>query len=465
MVLPDLNSTPPGGEEDVHMSEEEEDVHMPEGEEDVRIPRAKPDLPDTHKFAAYIALKALSRDGEIDKRDKERVAGLLNTSVRTVERIWKEANAQLARGEEINVSNKRKRRCGRKRADLDLSRIPSIPLNKRSTLRALARSLDVPYSTLRRRFKWGKIRKHTNSLKPTLKPENKLSRLKFCISMIDQTTIADAMPSFIDMQNIVHIDEKWFDMTKRNRTYYLHEEEPDPVRTVQNKNSIGKVMFLTAVARPRFDDQGNVTFDGKIGVWAFIKETPAKKDSKNRLKGTKELKSVTVTRNVMREYLCEKVIPAIEAQWPEDNRTIYIQQDNARTHVPPDDSDFLAAVAESELDIRLMQQPANSPDMNVLDLCFFSSIQSLTLESAPNNIKELIESVEEAYDRYEVHKLARVFITLQSVLIEVMRVEGGTGYKIPHMNKDRMEREGMLHINLRFDAELYWKTLDIIEGH
>ena len=148
MVLPDLNSTPPGGEEDVHMSEEEEDVHMPEGEEDVRIPRAKPDLPDTHKFAAYIALKALSRDGEIDKRDKERVAGLLNTSVRTVERIWKEANAQLARGEEINVSNKRKRRCGRKRADLDLSRIPSIPLNKRSTLRALARSLDVPCSTL-----------------------------------------------------------------------------------------------------------------------------------------------------------------------------------------------------------------------------------------------------------------------------------------------------------------------------
>ena len=112
-----------------------------------------------------------------------------------------------------------------------------------------------------------------------------------------------------------------------------------------------------------------------------------------------------------------------------------------------------------------MQQPANSPDMNVLDLCFFSSIQSLTLESAPNNIKELIESVEEAYDRYEVHKLARVFITSQSVLIEVMRVEGGTGYKIPHMNKDRMEREGMLHINLRFDRELYWKTLDIIEGH
>jgi hypothetical protein len=31
-------------------------------------------------------------------------------------------------------------------------------------------------------------------------------------------------------------------------------------------NSIGKVMFLTAVAKPRYDEQGKETFDGKIGI-------------------------------------------------------------------------------------------------------------------------------------------------------------------------------------------------------
>ena len=47
-------------------------------------------------------------------------------------------------------------------------------------------------------------------------------------------------------------------------------EEEDPVRTIQNKNFIGKVMFLVALARPRYDDEGNLTFDGKIGCWAMV---------------------------------------------------------------------------------------------------------------------------------------------------------------------------------------------------
>jgi len=42
-------------------------------------------------------------------------------------------------------------------------------------------------------------------------------RLQFCISMLDQITLGDAEPKFIDMQNIVHMDEKWFYMTKKKR--------------------------------------------------------------------------------------------------------------------------------------------------------------------------------------------------------------------------------------------------------
>ena len=103
--------------------------------------------------------------------------------------------------------------------------------------------------------------------------------------------------------------------------------------------------------------------------------------------------------------------------------------------------------------------------MNALDLSFFPSIQSLTLESAPNTIQELIESVQEAYDQYDLNKLAKVFITLQSVSNEVMKDEGGMRYKIPHLNNDRMERERMLHINLRCDGELYQKTLEIIAAN
>ena len=38
-------------------------------------------------------------------------------------------------------------------------------------------------------------------------------------------------------------------------------------------------MFLCAVVRPRHDANG-VTFDGKIGIWPFLKLNPAVKKSK-----------------------------------------------------------------------------------------------------------------------------------------------------------------------------------------
>jgi hypothetical protein len=78
--------------------------------------------------------------------------------------------------------------------------------------------------------------------------------------------------------------------------------------------------------------------------------------------------------------------------------------------------DFQEAVAQSDLNIKLVQQPPNSPDMNVLDLCFFRSLQSMTDNSAPTSIKDLIENVEHEYHNYEVAKLARSFITLQSCM-------------------------------------------------
>ena len=89
--------------------------------------------------------------------------------------------------------------------------------------------------------------------------------------MLDPSTL-HTEPKFIEMDNIIHMDEKWYNATKKNMTYYLHPDEDEPQRTVRNKNGVGKVMFLTAVAKPRYDDEGNCTFDGKIGIWAFIRK-------------------------------------------------------------------------------------------------------------------------------------------------------------------------------------------------
>ena len=119
-------------------------------------------------------------------------------------------------------------------------------------------------------------------------------------------------------------------------------------------------------------------FQADIGCWPFVKEVPAARKSDNRPKGTLETKALKVNREVMREFFIDKVLPAIVAAWPdkEAGETIFIQQDNAKPHILPNDPEFAAAVAKTGLDIRLIQQPTCSPDLNVLDLGFFNSIQS-----------------------------------------------------------------------------------------
>lgn len=143
-----------------------------------------------------------------------------------------------------------------------------------------------------------------------------------------------------------------------------------------SQNHIEKIMFLGGQARPRFNDQNICTFDGKIGIYAFITTEPAKRKSPNRPRGTMITKPMTtVTRDVIRRYLIEKLLPDIKAKWPVEDRhnTIWIQQDNCRTHIPIDDPEFCATAQADGWDIRLMCQPANSSDCNVLDLGFFCS--------------------------------------------------------------------------------------------
>ena len=160
--------------------------------------------------------------------------------------------------------------------------------------------------------------------------------------------------------------------------------------------------------------------------------------------------------------MISKVLPAIRACWPREDarKTIWIQQDNARTHLPINDEQFAVAVAQTGLDIRLVNQPPNSPDMNCLDLGFFASLQSLTHNRISRNMDELIENVHKEYRDYNPNTLNRVFLTLQGCYIEVMRANGGNKYKIPHMNKERLEALGVLPKALSCDRGLYERVVE-----
>jgi hypothetical protein len=101
-------------------------------------------------------------------------------------------------------------------------------------------------------------------------------------------------------------------------------------------------MFLCVTCRPRFENRV-CTFDGKIGCFPLVTFERAKISGVNWLAETMEVKPITsIMRDVIRQFMIEKVLPAIKAKWPWDNvnKSIYIQQDNAPSYIEVHDPLF-----------------------------------------------------------------------------------------------------------------------------
>ena len=71
--------------------------------------------------------------------------------------------------------------------------------------------------------------------------------------------------------------------------------------------------------------------------------------------------------------LLDNIILAIAAKFPRRSQrgAIFLQQDSARPHANEDDPLLSEAGRQLRLDLRVLCQPPNSRDFNVLDLGYF----------------------------------------------------------------------------------------------
>jgi len=160
--------------------------------------------------------------------------------------------------------------------------------------------------------------KKSNSLLPLLLPEHKVARVFYAYSKLNRET-----GLYYAYDQDVHVDEKWVFITQHSYKCYISAREritnKVPIRRVTHKAHIDKVMFLCATARPRFDANGECTFDGKIGIWPIIERVPAQRTSRARPAGTLVTKTKNVNKEIYRRLLLEKVIPAIKTKFPREN--------------------------------------------------------------------------------------------------------------------------------------------------
>ena len=328
----------------------------------------------------------------------------------------------------------------------------NLPDHKKTTERAIAAALSVPVVYINKLKKAGLAIWHSSRLKPMLSEKHKDNRLLWCLSMIDSTTINSTRSAlkYQDMYDLVHIDEKWFNLKKTKRGFILAPGEKVPERTTKHKSHIQKVQFIAALGRPHFVEETGEFFDGKIGMWPIGYWSTYQRGGSVNPKGSDKWEDEAVDLCKYYELLMDKIVPAIMAKHPffALGKTIRIQQDGAPAHgaIGKDPRVFAKAMAELGVgeQIKLITQPAQSPDLNVCDLGFFSSIQTEYYKKCPRNVKEIHSCIDEALEEYPGDKLNRIWITLQSIMNEVIEDEGGNDYKIPHLNKDRLEREGTL---------------------
>ncbi|XP_041995655.1 uncharacterized protein LOC121745765 [Salvia splendens] len=382
-----------------------------------------------------------SHDGVLARGAVMEAADTFSISRKTVYRLWKATKEQMQRGEPAIMEGKIRGYHHVDRLDLDEEKVRNLSTFERSSLRKMTVKLNVSKSTLDHWVKQGKLRPHTNAIKHALTNMNKVARARWSRSQL-QPQITQGRVQYQSMHNVVHIDEKWFYMTKVSDIYYLLPDEDEPYRSCKSKRYITKVMFMCAVSRPQFGMDGQATYDGKVGIFPFTEVLLAQRKSKNRARGTMETKSInSVTKAVMRDCLINKIIPAIKAKWPVwASKDIYIQQDNATPHISAMDADFQVVANSDGFKIQLICQPPNSPDTNILDLGFFRAIQSLQHEKPCNTVDELVGNVCSLFAELSPQTLNRVFLRLQACLTEILQCRGGNGYKVPHINTDRLQR-------------------------
>jgi hypothetical protein len=113
-------------------------------------------------------------------------------------------------------------------------------------------------------------------------------------------------------------------------------------------------------------------FDGRVGLYLVVETTLAIHDSVNHKKGAEVLKLVSMSAEVDRDLILNKLLPDIARICPCKMRQfpILIQHDNAPPH-KINDGKFRARCSDLGVDCRVIYQPAQSPDCNICNLIFF----------------------------------------------------------------------------------------------
>ena len=109
--------------------------------------RSSKQLTNDQHQANLQALLEYCKEGNLERGAIKKVAESVNISKNCIGQVWKRANESIENGCTFMDIRSRKTNCVRKKKEIDMDRVVTVPLRKRGTIRSTAQTLKIPKST------------------------------------------------------------------------------------------------------------------------------------------------------------------------------------------------------------------------------------------------------------------------------------------------------------------------------
>jgi hypothetical protein len=153
------------------------------------------------------------------------------------------------------------------------------------------------------------------------------------------------------------------------------------------------------------------------------------------------------------------VLDSIKEKMPWlSTKIVKIQHDGAKPHSGHNNETVIANLGSTNgWRFQFKRQPAQSPDLNVLDLGLFWSLKCRvrSIKQRAQNINELIINVTNAYDNYDHQTLDHVWACLFEIYNLFLQDNGGNRYGLPHNHIRNRQNNGSTFVNLTMDIDSY----------
>ena len=294
-------------------------------------------------------------------------------------------------------------------------------------------------------------------LLPILQENTRSERADFARRVL---TPGGDLHSYINDPNTVytHLDEKWFTRKRLRKRVWVGPSELKPVHFVQSKQQEKKVMFLAGVAKPRPEHN----FEGGVAFIPIGNVERARHASANRPRGARVFVSEEINREKTIE-LIKEIVTDVVGRTHEWARRYVFQLDNAGGHgggrgdmdsttlqklrdwtaneFRADHPEYFMGHAAPEF--VFIGQPAHSPDLNILDLGAWNSLQVYVDKLQTQNVGRTVAEIDihdaclTAWQEWICpERLSKLWKDLELNCRHIVRTNEGTCIS-PHMRRSR----------------------------